>query len=136
MKKILFGSIAVVMAIAFVSFTNAETKSSKFVCTWFLFDDNSATNPGATGNADGVATPAESIVPANYKFINPQTQAAVLCSREVKLCAICADNITGSGTSAKPVLTSTEQVRIAIDQYNLFNDPTLVDNSARILEKL
>ena len=95
--------------------------AERFAYTWFIFDDNSTTNPGATRNSDGIASPAESIKSSNYRIV---TRPELICSGTANFVLFVLIISQVPVLFRKPALTSTDQVRTAIDQYHLFNDIT------------
>lgn len=126
MKKILFGSLAAVLAIAFVSFTNAETKSSKFVCKWFVYNKTGQAYP---------TTEAEAKVQTDYRALLGTESISLLCPDTEKLCAICVENTTTIAGVVRPVIAG-DQVENKIHLYFTgTNDPNLVDFQGFIAEK-
>lgn len=141
MKKIILGSLAIVFAVVLVSFTNKAENSAKFACTWFVFDDNSSTNPGATGNGNGVPTASEALDQLNFKEVTEGT-ASTLCPQTDQLCAICVETTTLVNNVKRPVILSTTIENKIRQYYGQFvptlpaQDPAVVDFPGVIKEKL
>lgn len=137
MKRQLLNIISFLIAIIFMSYTNSN--SEIFSCKWFVFDDNSSSNPGATGNGDGLATIIEAKNQSNYtELIGP---VWLLCPNTDQICAICAD-WERVGLVLRPKI-SGQLIEYQLMQYfGLFSpalppqDPSIVDFPATIKEKL
>ena len=136
MKNIIFGAFVILLSVALISFTNSQKGFVTFACEWFRFDDNSATNPGATGNADGIATYTEALNQLNYRKITAIT-VQVLCPYTDKLCAVCANQVTVNGVP-HPDLSSGQTIKTTVDKYYgvgaSAQDPCAVDYPGQIAE--
>lgn len=127
MKKILFASFAVVVAVALVSFTNAEKKSSKFDCTWFIYNKLGQAYPTSA---------TEAKVRTDYRQLVTGEDINSLCPETHQLCAICVNSSSLVNGVLRPIIVG-DPVESNINAYftGTGNKPLVVDFPGSIAEK-